>query len=63
MSAPAPWNGPYGAPSCRPQVGVATMPVVSGNGLTPEAVDSCREMQVWQLIYGGAIEPAAWPFR
>lgn len=41
------------------QVGVATMPVVSGNGITPEAVDRCREMQVWQLIDGRAIEPAA----
>ena len=40
------------------QVGVTTIPVVSGNGITPEAVDRCREMRVWQLIDGRATEPA-----
>ena len=34
------------------QTGVAALPVVSGNGITPEAVDRCRELQVWQLIHG-----------
>ncbi len=38
------------------RAGVATMPVVSGNGITPEAVDRCREMQVWQLIDGRIVE-------
>ena len=37
--------------------GLAAMPVVSGNGITPEAVDRCREMQVWHLIHGHAIDP------
>jgi hypothetical protein len=39
--------------------GIATMPVVSGNGITPEAVDRCRELQVWQLIAGGLVEPGS----
>ena len=41
------------------RAGVATMPVVSGNGITPEAVDRCREMQVWQLIDGRIVEPTS----
>ena len=34
------------------QTGVAALPVVSGNGITPEAVDKCRELEVWQLVHG-----------
>ena len=41
------------------RAGVATMPVVSGNGITPEAVDRCREMQVWQLIDGRIMAPTS----
>ena len=39
------------------QTGVATMPVVSGEGITPEAADMCREMQVWPLIGGRPDDP------
>jgi hypothetical protein len=39
------------------RAGVATLPVVAGEWVTPEAADAAQSLHVWQLTDGRVVDP------